>query len=67
MNIATASQAKQRVVANEWAGDNWSVENAPLMLEDKEKKGRYQIHSAPWAYVEDLSTSVLTLLDNLEK
>ena len=67
INILPTSEAKQRALEKKWCEGNWQVEDAPFMFEKSDKKGQYDILAAPCAYIENLSASVLDLLDNLEQ
>ena len=61
-----ASYASQRVVAENWSGDDIVVENAPFTFY-KEENGKFEINLAPWGYIKDLSTHILRHLDQLER
>ena len=41
--------------------------NAPFQFEIADKKGHYEIRSATWGYINNLSEFVLDLLDNLDR
>ena len=66
LKVSTASQAKQRRIANEWSGEDFTVEDAPFLFEDKAKKGNFDIVKAPWGHVDNLGHFILNLLDDLE-
>ena len=66
-NVTTASHVRQRLVANEWSGDDLVVELAPFQSEIPDKTGHYEIRSAPWGYIDDLSKNIMRRLDNLER
>ena len=42
LKVSTASQAKQRRIANEWSGEDFTVEDAPFLFEDKAKKRKFR-------------------------
>ena len=65
-NIKPASNVKQRIVAGKWTYSGFSVEDAPLQFEIKEKKGRYEIRLAAWGYIDNLPEFIFGLLDTLE-
>lgn len=65
--ISTDSNAKQRIVAREWSGDSFTVEEAPFTVSIKDRKGQYKISSAPLAYIADFPSHVLNLLDTLDE
>ena len=67
MNINPASEAKQRVVAKKWSGEDWVAEETPFLFQVKDKKGHFEVLSAPWAYIKDLTSNVSSLLDKLKK
>ena len=62
-----ASQAKQRKIAKEWAGNDVICVNTLFRFPVKEKKGKFEIREAPWAYVNDLVNHVLFYLDGLSQ
>ena len=66
-NVTTASHVRQRLVASEWSGDDLVVELAPFQSEIPDKTGHYEIRSAPWGYIDDLSKNIMRRLDNLER
>ena len=66
IKVSTASQGKQRRIASEWSGDDFSVENAPFLFEDKTTKGSFDIIEAPWGHVNNLGDFILNLLNNLK-
>ena len=54
-------------MANEWSRDDLVVELAPFQSEIPNKTGYYEIRSAPWGYIDDLSKNIMQRLDNLER
>ncbi|XP_065665062.1 uncharacterized protein LOC105850185 isoform X2 [Hydra vulgaris] len=65
-NIKTASNFKQRVVANTWAGNDLVVLNGDFTFQNKNNKSVFEIKHAPWAYIDNLPTNIKNLLDILE-
>ena len=53
---------KQRKIAKSWYGKDFKVEATPNMFERKQDKGKFQILTAPQAYINDLPTHILSLL-----
>ena len=53
-------------MANTWTGNDIIAEDGPFMF-DKEHKGRYEICSAPWAYIDDLPAHILKLINCLSE
>ena len=66
LRISTASQLKQRNIANEWSGDGFTVEEAPFLFEVKNSKGNFELLRAPWGHVDDLTDFTFKFLDNLD-
>ena len=66
-SVTTASNAKQRVVAKQWHGDSFKVEDAPFTFPVKDRRNQFKICSAPLAYVENFPSHVLNLLDLLDE
>ena len=66
-NISMASNTKQRVVAKQWHGDSFTVEEAPFTFPVKDKRNEYQICSAPLAYIAHFPSHVINLFDLLEE
>ncbi|XP_047136184.1 uncharacterized protein LOC124813329 isoform X3 [Hydra vulgaris] len=64
-DITTASNASQRVVAENWSGNDIIVENAPFTFK-KEQKGKIEINEVPWGYIADLPKHIFTHLEQLE-
>ena len=62
-----ASQAKQRLVAMEWRGNDYTVEEAPFLFPVKNKKGVFELLSAPWGYVNDLTNHVLDNVRTIDR
>ena len=46
--------------------DDLIVEESPFTFPVKEKKGHYQIQSAPWVYIDNLPRYVISLLHSLK-
>ena len=66
-NISMASNTKQRVVAKQWHGDSFTVEEAPFTFPVKDKRNEYQICSTPLASIAHFPSHVINLLDLLEE
>ena len=66
-NVSMASNAKQRIVAKQWHGDNFTVEEAPFTFPVKDRRSQYKICSAPLAYVKNFPAHVKNLLDLLDE
>lgn len=66
-NISIPSQRKQRKVATEWTGDQLRSEQAPFSFEVKGHKGKFEIRSAAWVYVESLESQVKTMFHCLRQ
>ena len=65
--ISTDSINKQRQIAKQWSGDDFTVEWAPFIFEVKHKKGCFVHLSAAWAHVDHLPTFVTRFLDSLDE
>ena len=61
------NHVRQPLVANKWSGDDSVVELAPFQSEFPDKTGHYEIRSAPWGYIGDLSKNIMHRLNNLER
>ena len=66
-NIHTPSNAKQRNIAKIWSGDELIVEDSPFHFPIPGCKGHYEIHTAPWVYVNHLPSHVVGILDCLNE
>ena len=66
-NVVTPSNAKQRVIAKSWSGDDLVAEDCPFQCEIKGKKGHYQICALPWVFVDDVTSHIMRLLDTLDE
>lgn len=62
-----SSHHKQRIVAKQWSGSDYEVEDAPFYFPVKDHKGKYEIASAPWGYLMDLVKHVHNRLDALDR
>lgn len=65
--ISSASIHKQRDVAKRWCGENFLVEEAPFKFPLKDKKGQFEVKSAPFSYIVDLKEHVLERLDSMKR
>ena len=50
-----------------WSGENYQVEDAPFTFPIKDKKGHFEVKTAPWGYIKDLPAHILDHLDKLDK
>lgn len=62
-----ASQGKQRLVAKLWRGEDYTVEQAPFLFPVKNKKGVFELLSAPWGYVNDLTNHVVDYVRTIDR
>ena len=53
-NVTITFHVRQRLLANEWSGDNFVVELAPFQSKISDKTGHYKIHSGPSSNFHDL-------------
>ena len=56
-----------RVIAKQWHGDSFKVEEASFTFPLKDRSNQYKVCSAPLAYIEDFPSHVLNLLDMLDE
>ena len=65
--MATPSNSKQRQIAKSWCGENVKVEDCPFKFPITGYKGKFEIKTAPFAYVEDLPTHIFGYLEKLDE
>ena len=55
------------MVVKKWSAGNVRVENAPFRIDIKGYKGKHQICTAPWRYIEDLPSHILSNITSLNQ
>lgn len=60
------SEGKQRKIAKSWAGDV-IVESALFKFQNADDKKIYELKEAPWAYIEDVPSHVISYLESLDE
>ncbi|XP_065669741.1 uncharacterized protein LOC136088822 isoform X2 [Hydra vulgaris] len=65
-NNYTASNIKQRVVANDLAGSDLVVLDAEFTFQNKNNKLVFEIKLTPWAYIDNLPKNIEIMLNILE-
>ena len=48
-------------------GNDLIVEDAPVQSDVCDDTGHYEISSAPWGYIDDLTSHIMNRLDDLER
>nr|XP_047144594.1 uncharacterized protein LOC124818114 [Hydra vulgaris] len=66
-NVKLSSLSNQRKVSKYWSGDDLIVENKKFLFELKNKKETFEIKNTPTAYINDLPSHLIKLLDKLER
>ncbi|XP_065668239.1 uncharacterized protein LOC136088449 isoform X2 [Hydra vulgaris] len=66
-NIKLPSLFIQRKVLKYWSGNNLIVEDIELLFELKNKKGAFELKDTPTAYINDLPSHIIKVLDELER
>nr|XP_047146260.1 uncharacterized protein LOC124819103 [Hydra vulgaris] len=66
-NVKLPSLSNQRKVSKYWSGDDLIVENKKFLFKLKNKKGTFEIKDTPTAYINDLPSHLIKLLDKLER
>ncbi|XP_047127237.1 uncharacterized protein LOC124808269 isoform X1 [Hydra vulgaris] len=66
-NVKLPSLSNQRKVAKYWSGNDLIVEDKELLFELKNKKGTFELKDTPTAYINDLPSHLIKVLDQLER
>ncbi|XP_065672288.1 uncharacterized protein LOC124815234 [Hydra vulgaris] len=65
-NVQTASNSKQRAVANTWAGNDLIALDESFTFQNENNKSTLEIKHAPWAYIENLPSNIENRLNVLQ-
>ncbi|XP_047140285.1 uncharacterized protein LOC105850260 isoform X1 [Hydra vulgaris] len=66
-NVKLPSLSNQRKVAKYWSGNDLIVEDKELLFKLKNKKGTFELKDTPTAYINDLPSHLIKVLDQLER